>query len=386
MANTQNAGSTHRRTRYLVRKDEPTGFMPTGFLPLLGLLIVFLFALLPFAFSSIQATAKDTAEVALLKANADWASVDVSGQWITLKGQAPSNTAARAAKRVVENATRPALFGIKARPVTRVINELTVASAELPTPQAAPVVQNHDWTFTLDRSVLELSGEVPDEATRQTLLNAAQSRITPPRLTAIENKLRLTGHPANTTFTETSLRGINTLSRCDAGVSTFTDNVFSLSCQAQSSVASEIELIANTQLPFGTLGRVDIYTQEAADTCNQALLDLLTTTRIEFASASAQIDPASQTLLDRVGQAAITCPGTLRIEGHTDNSGRSSLNDRLSKSRAQAVRRALIDRGVPAAKLTSEGYGATRPIADNTTPAGRARNRRIEIKVSATPN
>jgi len=386
MANTQNAGSTHRRTRYLVRKDEPTGFVPAGLLPFLGLLLVFLFALLPFALSSIQAAAKDTAEVALLKENADWAKVDVSGQWITLKGQAPSNTAKRAAERVVKEATRPALFSIKARPITRVLNELTVASAQLPTPQPTPVAQNHDWTFTLDRSVLELSGEVPDEATRQTLLNAAQSRITPPRVTSIANKLRLTGRPANTAFTETSLRGINTLSRCDAGVSTFTDNVFSLSCQAQSSVASEIELIANTQLPFGTLGRVDIYSQEAADNCNQALLDLLTTTRIEFASASAQIDPASQSLLDRVGQAAITCPGTLRIEGHTDNSGRARLNDRLSKSRAQAVRRALIDRGVPAAKLTSDGYGATRPIADNATPAGRARNRRIEIKVSATPN
>ena len=75
------------------------------------------------------------------------------------------------------------------------------------------------------------------------------------------------------------------------------------------------------------------------------------------------------------------------IEGHTDDVGRDRSNTTLSLRRAEAVRTALIRRGVAANRLIAEGFGDTRPIADNTTEAGRARNRRIEIRaVSASPN
>lgn len=385
MPNTQNAGSKRQFTRYLIRKDEPTSFMSGGLLPAIGLGLVLLFGFIPFAFGTVQATAKSAADNALARANADWADAKVSGQWITLEGVAPSNTAARAAERAVREATSPGLFGLNAYPVTRVRNASTAPAAKAPTIQTVTAAR-HDWAFTLDRSVLELSGDVPDEPTRAAILNAAQLRIDPPRLTAVESRLRITGKEGADGFTETALRGVNTLGRCDAGVSSFTDSVFSLSCEAGPSISADITQTANAALPTGTIGRVDVYTKEAAETCNQALLDILTTTRIEFASGSAVIDPASANLLDRVATAATTCPGTLRVEGHTDTSGRSNLNERLSSRRALAVRRALIDRGVSSGRLTAQGYGASRPVADNSTPQGRARNRRIEIKVAATGN
>ncbi len=121
--------------------------------------------------------------------------------------------------------------------------------------------------------------------------------------------------------------------------------------------------------------------------CDQSMADLLGSTTIQFASDSAVIRSASALLLDGIARAAKACPGRLRIEGHTDDVGRDPANSMLSLRRAEAVRTALIRRGVEADRLIAEGFGHTRPIADNATEAGRARNRRIEIRaIGATPN
>lgn len=69
----------------------------------------------------------------------------------------------------------------------------------------------------------------------------------------------------------------------------------------------------------------------------------------------------------------------VEIEGHTDSIGSAAYNQLLSQRRAEAVRQYLIERGVAAGRITARGYGASRPIADNKTEAGRARNRRTEI-------
>jgi outer membrane protein OmpA-like peptidoglycan-associated protein len=71
----------------------------------------------------------------------------------------------------------------------------------------------------------------------------------------------------------------------------------------------------------------------------------------------------------------------IEISGHTDNQGSSSDNLSLSKRRAEAVTKFLIDQGILPAQLQSKGYGATRPIADNNTAEGRAKNRRSEMKI-----
>ena len=122
--------------------------------------------------------------------------------------------------------------------------------------------------------------------------------------------------------------------------------------------------------------------QAAAQACERSLASLLAGEEIEFGSASAAISAKSAPLLDRLAKEARACPGNIRIEGHTDSVGRSGFNRSLSDARAAAVRAALIDRGIPAARLQSRGFGATRPVADNHTAAGRARNRRIEFHTS----
>ena len=80
-------------------------------------------------------------------------------------------------------------------------------------------------------------------------------------------------------------------------------------------------------------------------------------------------------------RAAADCPGTLRVEGHTDNTGSAGINESLSRRRAEAVRAALIQRGVAPGRIIAAGYGSAQPLGDNATEDGRAMNRRIEIRI-----
>jgi outer membrane protein OmpA-like peptidoglycan-associated protein len=116
-------------------------------------------------------------------------------------------------------------------------------------------------------------------------------------------------------------------------------------------------------------------------TCDQLMADILDRSHIEFANASAAIGASSKDLLDEIAKAAASCPGGMRIEGHTDARGRPEFNKTLSQRRAEAVREALVSRGVAAERVLAEGFGPDKPLADNTSDEGRARNRRIEIKI-----
>jgi len=105
--------------------------------------------------------------------------------------------------------------------------------------------------------------------------------------------------------------------------------------------------------------------------------------KVQFETGSAEIKPESFGLLDEVAKVLIANPDItkVRVEGHTDNTGGAALNRRLSKNRAKSVRKYLIDKGVDAARLESEGYGPDKPIADNNTDEGRAQNRRVEFTI-----
>ncbi|MDP9151024.1 MAG: OmpA family protein [Myxococcota bacterium] len=105
--------------------------------------------------------------------------------------------------------------------------------------------------------------------------------------------------------------------------------------------------------------------------------------QVHFATGSATILPDSFPMLTEIVQLLKATPGIkrMRIEGHTDNRGGADLNLDLSKRRAASVRTWLIEHGIADARLESEGYGLTRPIASNDADAGRAANRRVEFKI-----
>ncbi len=75
------------------------------------------------------------------------------------------------------------------------------------------------------------------------------------------------------------------------------------------------------------------------------------------------------------------CPAIqVRVEAHTDSSGADAYNLGLSKRRAASVVDFLVSQGIASARLQSQGYGETKPIAPNNTPEGRAANRRVELR------
>ncbi len=101
---------------------------------------------------------------------------------------------------------------------------------------------------------------------------------------------------------------------------------------------------------------------------------------IHFNTGKADILPDSESTLNEIAKlmqqdAALH----LRVEGHTDNQGSASANQALSEKRAQSVVAWLTGHGVPAARLTAKGFGQTKPVDDNSTEEGRAKNRRVEL-------
>jgi len=104
---------------------------------------------------------------------------------------------------------------------------------------------------------------------------------------------------------------------------------------------------------------------------------------IEFDSGKAVIKPQYQDQIKKVADFMTTYPETTAvIEGHTDNVGKESSNVNLSKRRAESVRTYLIDKfGIAAGRLSAKGFGSSQPVADNATPEGRQKNRRINAVI-----
>ena len=104
---------------------------------------------------------------------------------------------------------------------------------------------------------------------------------------------------------------------------------------------------------------------------------------IYFETNRAVIQPRSFNLLNQLAAEMVSRPDIRRVsvEGHTDSRGRDRHNLELSQQRAASVREYLLAHGVTADRLSSQGFGETRPIDDNNTPAGRAANRRVEFVI-----
>lgn len=102
---------------------------------------------------------------------------------------------------------------------------------------------------------------------------------------------------------------------------------------------------------------------------------------ITFDTGKAVIRPESKAVLDEVGALLKNDEAlALEIQGHTDNAGSPTGNLTLSQQRADAVKAYLLSTfGIDAARLTTAGFGDTRPVADNATDEGRAKNRRVEL-------
>lgn len=106
-----------------------------------------------------------------------------------------------------------------------------------------------------------------------------------------------------------------------------------------------------------------------------------------FAVNKADLSPAGKEKIKEYreqARAELDTAKTIKITGHTDSSGAAEYNQKLSVKRAEAVRAYLISLGGDASKMEVSGMGEDKPIADNKTAAGRAKNRRVEVEVTGT--
>jgi OOP family OmpA-OmpF porin len=119
-------------------------------------------------------------------------------------------------------------------------------------------------------------------------------------------------------------------------------------------------------------------------TANDILRDLNATGKailyINFDSGKSTIKEDSKSVIDQISQLLASHPEIcLSVEGHTDSQGEEASNQTLSQNRAKAVMDAIVANGISSDRLSSKGFGEQRPIADNSTEEGRAKNRRVEL-------
>jgi outer membrane protein OmpA-like peptidoglycan-associated protein len=102
---------------------------------------------------------------------------------------------------------------------------------------------------------------------------------------------------------------------------------------------------------------------------------------VNFETGKADLTDQSKAVLQDVAKQLAASPEVrVEVQGHTDNVGRRAYNQRLSEARAKTVERFLEENGVSPAQVSSKGYGMTKPIASNKTAAGKALNRRVELR------
>lgn len=234
-----------------------------------------------------------------------------------------------------------------------------------------------------DRGVVILEGEVPDDNARGKLLDAAHQIF---RGMRVSDRMRIVPMPEQP-WLNVALNSLGQLGQLQTGELTMKGGDILLKGLVSSEdVASEVHDTLTGNLPEGYKARaaIEIMTapQREASLCQDMMRDASARGVIEFSRASADLTRSSQQTLNELAEIANECPAArIEIEGHTDAEGTDERNQRLSDRRAASVANYLAAHGVERQRMSTVGYGSTQPIADNSTPEGRARNRRIEFFV-----
>ena len=133
---------------------------------------------------------------------------------------------------------------------------------------------------------------------------------------------------------------------------------------------------------LGVLGALGLiwYLVSRRKTPEQVLQEVYN--NLQFEVGKEVIKPTSFASLNILSQTLKDAPEwTLKLSGHTDNTGSAAFNLNLSKKRAEAVKNYLVAQGIDPKRITTEGLGSTKPIASNDTAQGREANRRVEFLV-----
>ncbi len=122
----------------------------------------------------------------------------------------------------------------------------------------------------------------------------------------------------------------------------------------------------------------------ATQACEERIYKAMAGRKLAYVPGTYQLTPDSEPVLDDVAKTMASCPSdmSLTVVGYTDNAGDAMANRLISKARAQAAADGLIKRGLNSRRVIADGQGSASPVADNSTPEGRAANDRIAFEVS----
>ena len=255
------------------------------------------------------------------------------------------------------------------------------AHAQAPAAAPAPAPQAVAPAALPAAQKVVVSGTVPDEATRIGILTRVREIYGAER---VVDQLGVGALGAPPRWNEQVQKLLTTdLKRVSQGQLRVEGNVVEI-VGAVDSAQTQAHIVR------GLTTRLDNPTYTVRDALRvsgggQQVLDAAMANRIvEFETGNATLTPQGQRVLDELLPVLRTLQGRrFEVVGHTDSDGGRANNLALSAARAESVKAYLVQRGIPEASLSTSGLGPDRPVADNATPQGRARNRRIEFRVLA---
>ncbi len=264
-----------------------------------------------------------------------------------------------------------------------------------PNTPTIPAIALAPVSITRSGNDIKLSGETPSREAKESLLAALKGGFGP-NINIIDN-VRINPDITSLDFSNAAAVFKAAASVPDFGLAIKGDTITLIGTTSSGGQQDAIEQAADAAWPnlniVDTMGIGGPVTSSAppgpvpalgpGNACANLRSAVKALGPITFATDGAALSPAAEQTLNQVADKLKACPGVnVTINGYTDNTGNDAINNQLSTTRADAVADYLIARGVTRDHLTAKGRGAADPVADNGSPDGQAKNRRVEILIS----
>lgn len=254
-------------------------------------------------------------------------------------------------------------------------------AVQAPTPTMAPSsgVQAQVSAQAGGAGKVVATGIVPDEQTRQVVLTQLRALYGADR---VVDQLGVGNLVAPPKWSDSLQKVLNTsIKKVSKGELKIRGNIIEISGEVENEATLQ-QVLSDISTQLNPTYTVRSGLKVAAAPQQSTLDAALANRTIEFGPANAVLTPGGQLVLNELAPILSQFQGKrFEVIGHTDSDGGRDANIVLSANRANAVRQYLAAKGIPYQSILTSGAGPDRPIADNNTPEGRARNRRIEFKV-----